>query len=153
MIIIIIIIVAVIIIIIIRSHFGSRYSFCRVPCWRGLGGRPFWFGMSRFHADSACFLLQDLRCRMLQALAEEAGRHFEGLSAAARWYRQQGRLSNAMCRKLCRLDDACSFLRHATRPLVDAVALKVEEELRGHAPMQQEPFVEVSKKDLQAEHC
>ena len=49
---------------------------------------------------------------MLRALSEEADQHFQGLAAAARFFR--GSMHSKRCRRLRELDAAFALLRHIT---------------------------------------
>jgi len=64
------------------------------------------------HVASAEAILLDLHGRLLRLLSWRAGVEFEGLATAGRYFR----LNNRLKKKLCRLDAASAFLRHASVP-------------------------------------
>ena len=80
----------------------------------------FSFGMS---VDTLIFKLHR---ELLTMLSNAAGKHFEGISQAAKWHHKQGRLPSAMAHRIERVDHSYHVTRHATavscQDLLDKVA-------------------------------
>ena len=68
--------------------------------------------MSFLALDSVEGLLAEARGKAFRRLCRAMNRDFEGLATAARRARKQGLLDNAWCRRLTRLDEAYSLVRH-----------------------------------------
>ena len=79
----------------------------------------------------AASLIASAHGKLLRLLAEDAGRHFEGLSQAARFHKA---LPNAVRRRITQLDIAHNYIRHVTQPLVLAFHEDVKCHLAGRAP-------------------
>ena len=52
----------------------------------------------------------------MRKLSEKAGRQFEGLQQAARWFRNEAKMDNATMKKIFQLDVAYNVVRHLTAP-------------------------------------
>eukprot|EP00929_Paragymnodinium_shiwhaense_P052171 TRINITY_DN26143_c0_g1_i1.p1 TRINITY_DN26143_c0_g1~~TRINITY_DN26143_c0_g1_i1.p1 ORF type:complete len:274 (-),score=60.91 TRINITY_DN26143_c0_g1_i1:175-957(-) len=81
----------------------------------------------------AAGLIAGLHGLLLLQLSCELNCHFEGLRSAAAQARRSGRLSNATCKKISRLDDTFAVTRHITKPYADAFAERVSTELHAAA--------------------
>ena len=64
----------------------------------------------------AFLLVCELHNLLLRELSSEAGRQFQGLQQAARFYRCQKKLCNNMTKKLVNIDVAFNVMRHLTKP-------------------------------------
>ena len=62
--------------------------------------------------------------KVFQVISNSAGRHFEGLSVAARHLKH--RLSSSQQRRLRNLDIACNLSRHITLPLIESFIAEME---------------------------
>lgn len=61
-------------------------------------------------------LLCSLHNELLRMLPVKAGRQFEGLQHAARWFRKTGHFDNRMAKKVSHLDIAFNLTRHLSVP-------------------------------------
>jgi len=83
-------------------------------------------------------LVFDLQCQLLARLCEAAGRHFQGLAAAARACRKAGLIDQVTAKKICDVDTAYHIVRHVTHESVDEFMDTVAFKLRGSSGKHEE---------------
>lgn len=82
-------------------------------------------------------LLASAYHRVITILFAELGQPVQGVQVAARRLRKQ--LTNATCKKLCQLEIAAAWARHATRERVDSLVATLGSELGSSSATGVEP--------------
>jgi len=100
--------------------------------------------------DSPAAMLIDLHGRLLRAMAERGGRHFQGLQQAVRHHRSS--LTGRQQKRLLHVEVAYNMLRHVRRPLVNDFYEEVMEGLRIEEGKGEENTVTAEKLPQKAEY-
>ena len=81
----------------------------------------------------ASHLVYECHGQSLRILSGALDMHLDGLSVFARVARKKGIVSNKMCRKLVRVDESFSILRHITRASLHSMVRDLRAEISAHA--------------------